>query len=92
MSRTTNEDAQMAHSHPAAGEEARVSESPAELVQRWRDLREMLIQQLDMFENRGLTLHSNQADISSSAVADLKNRILAFDALISGDAGSADET
>ena len=56
------------------------------VMQRWLTLREMLIRQLDMFERGGLTLHSNDADISSSAVADLKASILDFDALIAAEA------
>ena len=51
-------------------------------VQRWRDLREMLIQQLDMFETGRLTLTTAGADVSLPAIADLKRSILEFDALI----------
>lgn len=60
-------------------------ETPEQVVQRWRDLREMLIQQLDMFESGALTLRSNGVDISPSAIADLRRSILEFDALISGE-------
>jgi hypothetical protein len=62
------------------------SQSRAQIIQRWRDLREMLIQQLDMFESGGLTLRSNNADVSSSAIKDLKKNILEFDAMISEEA------
>ena len=55
---------------------------PAPVVQRWRDLREMLIRQLEMFESGALTLRTDQVDVSPGAIADLKREILAFDALI----------
>lgn len=57
-------------------------ETDAEVAQRWRDLREMLIQQLDMFESGALTLRSNGVNISANAMADLRRSILEFDALI----------
>jgi hypothetical protein len=60
-------------------------ETRAEIVQRWRDLRSMLIQQLEMFEAGALILHSNGLNISAEAIADLKRSILEFDALISQD-------
>ena len=83
MSRSPGEDAQMNHSHSLTNGQAPATETPEQVVQRWRTLREMLIRQLDRFETGGLTLHSNNADVSSSAIADLKNNILEFDALIS---------
>jgi hypothetical protein len=88
MNRSVNEDAQMTHSRrdPSG---ARPSESYEQVVQRWRGLRELLIRQLEMFETGGLTLHSNDEDVSSSAIVDLKRSILEFDVLISGDSGSA---
>ena len=60
-------------------------ETDVEVVQRWRDLREMLIQQLDMFESGALTLRSNGVNISANAIADLRRSILEFDALIARD-------
>ena len=57
-------------------------ETQAEIVQRWRDLRTMLIQQRDMFETGALTLRSNGVNISADAVGDLGRSILEFDALI----------
>jgi len=60
-------------------------QSPDRIVQRWRDLRGMLIQQLDMFETGSLTLKSNGADVAPAAVGDLRRSILEFDALISRD-------
>jgi hypothetical protein len=60
-------------------------ETPVEVVQRWRDLRTMLIQQLDMFESGALILRSNGVNISEEAMADLRRSILEFDALIAKD-------
>lgn len=60
-------------------------ETDAEIVQRWHDLRTMLIQQLDMFETGALTLRSNGVNISAEAMADLRRSILEFDALIAKD-------
>jgi hypothetical protein len=60
-------------------------ESPAEVVQRWRDLRAMMMQQLDMFESGALILRSNGVNISEEAMADLRRSILEFDALIAKD-------
>lgn len=64
-------------------------ETQTEIVQRWRDLRTMLIQQLDMFERGALTLRSNGLDVSAEAIADLRREILAFDALIAKDEAQA---
>jgi hypothetical protein len=44
-----------------------------------------------MFESGDLTLRSNNADVSSSAITNLKKNILEFDAMISEEAGSAGE-
>ena len=52
------------------------------LVERWRYLRQMLIGQLAMFETGALTLRSNNADIAPAAIADLRDSIAGFDALI----------
>jgi len=60
-------------------------ETQTEIVQRWRDLRTMLIQQLDMFETGALTLRSNGLDMSAEATADLRREILEFDVLIAKD-------
>jgi hypothetical protein len=59
------------------------------VVQRWRDLREVLIRQLDMFETGRLTLKTAGVDVSQGAVTDLKRSILEFDELISADAADA---
>lgn len=55
------------------------------IVQRWRDLREMLIRQLDMFDAGRISLKSDSLDVSAEAIANLKREIFAFDALISDD-------
>jgi hypothetical protein len=55
----------------------------AQMVQRWRETREMLIQQLDAFETGALTLRANNVNVSAAAIADLKRSIFEFDALIS---------
>ena len=64
-------------------------EIQAEVIQRWRNLRTMLINQLDMFETGALTLRSNGVNISAEAITDLKRSILEFDALIAK--GEADK-
>ena len=86
MTVVANEDAQMSSSHRAP-EPAQPNGAPGgAVVQRWRDLRQMLIRQLDMFETGGLRLHADRMDVSSSAIADLKSSILEFDALLSAEA------
>jgi hypothetical protein len=55
------------------------------VVQRWRDLREMLVRQLDMFDSGAISLTSNSVDVSAEAIANLRREIFAFDALISDD-------
>jgi hypothetical protein len=62
------------------------------VVQQWRDLRSMLIKQLDMFETGQLSLKAAGVDISLAAVADLKRSILDFDALILDDETQAAAT
>jgi hypothetical protein len=55
------------------------------IVQRWRDLREMLIRQLDMFDSGAISLKANSIDVSAEATQNLKREIFEFDALISDD-------
>lgn len=81
---------------PSYAERRQTSESyspalkmPDDVVQRWRDLRAMLTQQLDMFETGALTLRSNGVNISEDAIADLRLSILEFDALIAADDAQA---
>lgn len=57
-------------------------ESEAEILQRWRNLREMLIQQLAMFQTGALSLHSNDMDVAPVRVDELKRQIFEFDGLI----------
>lgn len=72
------------------GSAAGASETREKVAKRWHDLRDMLVRQLDMFENGDLVLRSSDSNVSAAAIADLKARILEFDALISADASSAD--
>jgi len=90
MKRALNDDAQMMSSLRPPGGETAAPEPGDHVMSRWRGLREMLIRQLDMFESGGLTLRANNADISASAIADLKRSILEFDALISADGPRGD--
>ena len=55
------------------------------VVQRWRELREMLIAQLEMFESGRLTLRTAGVDVSPDAISALQRDILKFDALIADD-------
>ena len=55
------------------------------VVQRWRQLRQMLIQQLEMFDQGSLSLKSAGIDVSRDAIRNLEREILAFDVLISDD-------
>lgn len=77
------EDARMSHAGQAVGASDPEAGSADRIAERWRYLRSMLIQQLDMFESGGLTLHADSVDVSKAAIADLKRNILEFDALIS---------
>jgi hypothetical protein len=51
-------------------------------VKRRRDLRELLIRQLEMFETGDLILRSNERNVSGAAIADLKRSIREYDAMI----------
>jgi len=77
------EDARLTSAGQALGVSGDAQGSSEQIAERWRFLRSMLIQQLDRFENGGLTLHADQVDVSKAAIADLKRNILEFDALIS---------
>lgn len=57
-------------------------ESPAEIVARWRYLRDLLIDQLGRFESGALQMHSNDQNVSAGAIAKLKRDIIDFDELI----------
>jgi hypothetical protein len=55
------------------------------VVQRWRQLRKMLILQLEMFDQGNLSLKSAGVDVSADAIRNLEREIFDFDALISDD-------
>lgn len=57
-------------------------ETPAEIEKRWRYLRDLLIEQLERFEAGAYTLHADNHDVSTEAIAKLKRNILDFDQLI----------
>jgi hypothetical protein len=57
-------------------------ETPAEIRERWRYLRDLLIEQLGRFESGALQLHSQDANVSLGAIARLKRNIQDFDELI----------
>jgi hypothetical protein len=59
------------------------------VVQKWRDLRQMLIRQLDMFHAGNISLKTDSVDVSAEAIVNLKREILDFDALISDDEAKA---
>ena len=58
-------------------------ESPAEILHRWRYLRDLLMDQLARFESGALRIRANDADVSGDAIARLKQNIRDFDTLIS---------
>ncbi len=58
-------------------------ETPAEIRERWRYLRDLLIDQLGRFEGGTLQIHSNDEDVSAAAIKRLKQNIVDFDNLIS---------
>lgn len=70
--------------HDHDQESGKTPETRDQIVQRWCELRQMLIGQLDMFEAGVLTLRSNDVDVSEAAISDLKRSIVEFDALIVG--------
>lgn len=57
-------------------------ETPAEVRERWRYLRDLLISQLDRFEGGLMHLHTAGVDVSPDAIALLKKNIQDFDTLI----------
>ena len=57
-------------------------ESHSEVVQRWRYLRDLLIEQLGRFESGEMKMHSDNVDVSAHAITKLKQNILDFDTLI----------
>jgi hypothetical protein len=57
-------------------------ETPAEIRERWRYLRDLLIDQLGRFESGALQMHSGDENVSAGAIAKLKRDIKDFDELI----------
>jgi hypothetical protein len=57
-------------------------ETPTEIRERWRHLRDLLIEQLSRFESGALHIHSNDQDVSASAIKKLKRNIADFDTMI----------
>ena len=57
-------------------------ESRSEVVQRWRYLRDLLIDQLERFESGVMKMHSDDVDVSAGAIVKLKQNIVDFDTLI----------
>jgi hypothetical protein len=57
-------------------------ETPAEIRERWRALRELLIEQLARFECGALVMHSNDVNVSAGAISKIKQNINDFDELI----------
>jgi hypothetical protein len=57
-------------------------ESPAEIRERWRHLRDLLIEQLARFESGAMQMHSDNENVSSGAIIMIKRHIREFDELI----------
>ena len=57
-------------------------ETPTEIRERWRYLRDLLIDQLSRFETGVMQLHANDKNVSAGAIATLKQNIQDFDELI----------
>ncbi|HWF76015.1 MAG TPA: hypothetical protein VN694_02450 [Caulobacteraceae bacterium] len=57
-------------------------ETQAEIVTRWRYLRQLLIEQLAKFESGDLKMHSGAENVSETAIERLKREIEDFDGLI----------
>jgi hypothetical protein len=57
-------------------------ETPAEIRERWSYLRDLLIAQLERFEDGVMQMHSAGVDVSPGAIVMLKRHIKEFDELI----------
>lgn len=57
-------------------------ETPAEIRERWRYLRDLLISQLDRFESGDMQMHSAGENVSAGAMVMIKRHIKEFDELI----------
>ena len=60
-------------------------QTPAEIQERWGYLRGLLLDQLARFEGGTLQVHSNDVDVSASAIETLKQNIAEFGRLILAD-------
>jgi len=57
-------------------------QTPSEIRERWRYLRDLLIEQLSRFESGLLQLHSDDVNVSPDVIVRLKREILDFDQMI----------
>ncbi len=57
-------------------------ETSAEIRERWRYLRDLLITQLDRFETGAMQMHSDDENVSAGAIVMLKRHIKEFDQMI----------
>jgi len=57
-------------------------QTPAEIRERWRCLRDLLIGRLSRFESGLLQLHSDDVNVSPEVIRRLKREILDFDRMI----------
>lgn len=57
-------------------------QTPAEIQERWRYLRNLLLDQLARFQGGTLQVRANDVDVSASAIETLKRNIAEFDGLI----------
>jgi hypothetical protein len=57
-------------------------ETQAEIRERWRDLRDLLIEQLDRFQSGALQIHSGDENVSADAIVMIKRHIREFDQMI----------
>ena len=57
-------------------------ESPADIRERWRYLRDLMISQLDRFESGSMQMLSDEENVSAGAIVMLKRHIKEFDELI----------
>ena len=60
----------------------RLMETPSEIRERWRYLRDLLIEQLGRFESGAMQMHSDEENVSSGAIVMIKRHIKEFDQLI----------
>ena len=57
-------------------------ETEAQISERWRYLRSLLIDQLERFETGALQIHTGDENVSVAAIRRLKREIEDFDGLI----------